>query len=76
MGEILVRAGADINAVNRLGATPLHSAVFFCNKSAVLFLLEKGARRDLKDSRGMTPLSLAKQKECPDIVEVLEASTK
>ena len=36
VGEILVRAGADINAVNRLGATPLHSAVFFCNKSAVL----------------------------------------
>jgi len=50
--------GADINATNAAGQTAVHIAVG--NSDAVLQLLaERGARLDLKDKQGKTPLDLA-----------------
>ena len=51
--------GAEINATNDAGQTPLHFAVTTREDSLVKFLLEQGAKVDAKDRQGRTPLDLA-----------------
>ena len=43
MLETLLRAGADPNAADIYGATPLMHAAYMCNGGAVLQLVEAGA---------------------------------
>lgn len=50
--------GADVNAVNENGETALHVAVGR-GDGLVKFLAEKGARLDIKDKFGRTPLDVA-----------------
>jgi ankyrin repeat protein len=50
--------GADINAANANGETALHLAVTQAD-TIVSFLAERGARLDLKDRQGRTPLDVA-----------------
>jgi ankyrin repeat protein len=74
--ELAVELGAgDINAANKNGDTPLHGAVFRTTTDAIKFLVEKGARLDVKnkpkcqyqsgcgrrgfDPEGYTPYGLA-----------------
>jgi ankyrin repeat protein len=57
--RILVDRGADVNAANRTGDTPLHSAAGKGFNTVVRFLVEKGAALDAKNKRGQTPLSAA-----------------
>jgi len=57
--RLLLDWGNDINAVNIHGQTALHGAAFAAAKPAVQFLKERGARLDLKDSMGRTPLTVA-----------------
>src|SRR5262249_33472880 len=52
--------GNDINAVNEHGQTALHAAAFAAAHQAVQFLVDHGARTDLKDAIGRTPLDVAK----------------
>ena len=47
--EMLLEKGANIDARNHLGRTPLHYAEA---EDAVLFLLNRGADRDAKDLKG------------------------
>lgn len=59
--RLLVAAGADLNASDDHGSTPMHEA---CNgdwgsATAVRTLLELGAAPDLVDEHGRTPLMLA-----------------
>lgn len=56
--EILVAAGADINAVGETGFTPLHCAAEQNKPKAISKLLALGAK-STKDSNGQTPLELA-----------------
>ena len=52
--------GEKINEKNSTyGWTPLHKAVAMDNKEIVKVLLDHGARTDLKDQWGQTPLELA-----------------
>ena len=51
--ELLIRAGANVNALTRDGDTPLH---FAQDKKAVLRLLDLGANIDAVNFRGETPL--------------------
>jgi ankyrin repeat protein len=51
--------GADINAVSENGQTALHLAVTVRSESFIRFLLERGARVDIKDKQGRTPLDVA-----------------
>jgi len=54
--QALVRAGADVNAVDVNGWTPLHCAVAFGNYATAVRLLELGADVKVRDGRGRTPL--------------------
>ena len=50
--------GLDVNAFNEDGQTPLHAAVGRGDQ-VIAFLVERGARLDMKDRKGRTPLDLA-----------------
>lgn len=65
---LLLEHGADINAQTVFGWTPLYLAVSTNNASGIAFLLEHGARTDLKDTLmgGLTVYELAKKRESYD----------
>ena len=56
---LLLEWGNDVNAVNVHGQTALHAAAFAAAHPAVQFLFDHGARTDLKDEMGRTPLDVA-----------------
>ena len=55
----LIDAGADPNAIDKLGASPLHKAVRTRCAEAVRVLLECGADPSRRNRSGSTPLKLA-----------------
>jgi ankyrin repeat protein len=57
--RLCLEAGADANAVNDAGQTALHFAVTGRDDGFIRFLIEHGARPDLKDRQGRTPLEVA-----------------
>jgi ankyrin repeat protein len=57
----LIEAGADPDATDKSGVTPLHRAVRTRCAAAVKALLEGGADRRLKNKNGSTPMMLATQ---------------
>jgi ankyrin repeat protein len=57
--RVLLDAGADVNAVNRKGHSALFGAVWWGWDDVVNFLVEAGARPDMADAQGMTPLDAA-----------------
>jgi hypothetical protein len=59
--QCLLAAGADINAQDKNGATPLHRAVRTRCAAAVKCLLERGSDATLKNKSGSTPFHLAVQ---------------
>jgi hypothetical protein len=58
--KLLLDKGADIEAKNNGGTTPLLCAFYSGCKAIVKLLLDKGADIDAKDNDGQSPLSLAK----------------
>jgi ankyrin repeat protein len=59
--EYLIEAGGDPNAFDKSGVSPLHRAVRTRASAAVQALLSGGARVDLRNASGSTPLHLAVQ---------------
>jgi uncharacterized protein len=51
--------GMDVNAINSMGLTALHGAANRGSDDIIRFLVEKGARLDVKDKEGRTPLTWA-----------------
>ena len=57
--KIFLQAGADVNAVNAVGNTAMHYAAQTGANRIVEFLAANGARLDVKNKDGKTPLDLA-----------------
>ena len=57
--RIALDEGADINAANHAGRTPMHGAADIKSTELIQFLFENGARLDVTDNGGETPLTLA-----------------
>ncbi len=57
--QILVEAGADVNAVNEADFTALHGAAMRGLNEVVQYLVDHGARINARDFRGRTPYRLA-----------------
>lgn len=54
--RVLLEAGADPNAQDRLGRTPLHMAVMFASAETVTLLMDAGADPELPDLNGQDAL--------------------
>jgi len=57
--KLLIEAGVDVNAVSERGQTALHGAVYRAANDIIRLLVASGARTDLQDELGRTPLQLA-----------------
>jgi len=70
--HILLSHGADVNAKDNTGLTPLHVAAWWSNNRAAV-LLDNGAQIDAEDSFGDTPLHVAamhgRAKMCKVLIE-------
>jgi ankyrin repeat protein len=51
--------GMDVNAVNSMGLTAVHGAANRGSDDIIQFLVQKGAKLDVKDKEGRTPLTWA-----------------
>lgn len=60
IAKILLRAGANVNATSRSGATPLHRAAYIGNSDMCKLLMAHGADVTLVDERGHTAADLAR----------------
>jgi ankyrin repeat protein len=68
----LLNHGADINAREGNGLTPLHLAVIHNNYKLTKLLLEHGAKVNVKDYKyGLTPLQMAASNDYDEIVALL-----
>lgn len=57
--KMLVELGNDVNAVNDRGETALHGAAYRGANSIVDYLVEKGAKLDVRSKQGWTPWTIA-----------------
>lgn len=75
--RMLIEAGAPLDHVNNLGWTALIEAIVLGNgggryQETVKALVVAGANLNLADRSGATPLALAKGRNYPEIVRILE----
>lgn len=74
--EYLIRLGADIEARDLFGNTPLFSALSFFKIRNMKVLVEAGANVNAKNDMGYTPLLYALSRTCngniPDMLEIAE----
>jgi ankyrin repeat protein len=54
--KVAVEFGGDVNAVNKAGETALHGAALHGFVSVIRFLAEKGAKLEVQNKRGQTPM--------------------
>ncbi|MEZ0259414.1 MAG: ankyrin repeat domain-containing protein [Alphaproteobacteria bacterium] len=69
--DMLIAAGADINAKTDYGSTALLSAVRSGKPRTVRFLLERGADATITDAKGKSALDYAREKKLADIERLL-----
>lgn len=67
----LLEQGAEIDHVDKGGATALTHAIRMDRLDCVQELLRRGARTDMKDDKGRTALDLAVREEHPEIGELI-----
>ncbi|HEY6019513.1 MAG TPA: ankyrin repeat domain-containing protein [Candidatus Paceibacterota bacterium] len=57
--KVLIRAGADVNAIGDMGETPLHVALRKGNEALALLFLEAGAKINIRSEFNETPQEAA-----------------
>ncbi|KAL8187092.1 UNVERIFIED_CONTAM: Ankyrin repeat domain-containing protein 22 [Gekko kuhli] len=70
--KMLLRAGADVNAIDNSGRTALHYACEMKNQSIIPLLVEAGADLSIKDKDDETPLDIARRLKFIDIESILK----
>ena len=66
------RDGADVNAAQGDGTTPLHWAVYKVDRELVAELLERGAKADVTNKYGSSPLARSREaRRTCELVELL-----
>ena len=72
----LISHGADVNARDEYGQTPLMLASYYGYAKVVEALLDAGADKELKatsgDDKGKTALDISRDKNKGDVVAILE----
>jgi len=71
MIQMLLDKGADPNAKNNQGGTPLMWAAVYGHPQAVSLLLSRGADASMKDNDGITAAEWAVRNKRDDVVQVL-----
>lgn len=69
--RLLLGAGADVNAVQAGGFTPLHQAAAAGKLAMIAVLLESGARRDTRCDQGKRPCDYARERGFVAVAELL-----
>lgn len=67
----ILKKGANINAKNEIGDTPLHLAIIHANEEVVKFLLNNGADFELANNKGLRSLHMAAYFGRENIVKLL-----
>ncbi len=67
----LIKMGADVEAKDERGRTPLHWASFWNHIETAKLLLERGADLEAKTNSGMTPLHWASYKDNIELAKLL-----
>ncbi|KAF6807662.1 hypothetical protein CSOJ01_08026 [Colletotrichum sojae] len=60
----------DVNARGRSGETPLHDSAWKLDARGASLLVDAGARCDIKNSDGQTPVDIVMLRNRPDILEI------
>lgn len=68
----LLEKGADIDAQDRYGRTPLMTSENMNNLEAAEILLKRGANPNLGDINGVTALRMARNSRHPDMIRLLK----
>ncbi len=63
----------DLHITDQRGRTPLHVAVCHGSRDIVVVLLEQGAKKDIEDKKGQTPLAYAEILELSEIIVLLSS---
>ena len=76
IAKALITAGADVNAKQRHGWTPLHGAADSGDRELVELLLQRGADPAATHDGGKTALDIARENGHAEVVEVLRATDR
>ena len=69
--KFLIQNGAQINAQNKYGHTPLYNAVQKGFLEIAKYLIENGAQVDIRNNKNKTPFDIAHKKNYFEIAKLL-----